>query len=360
MKQENPQVSQPFSLYSTPQVAELLHSQGLSLAISTYQAGKLIFISAPTPEKLIQLPRSFMKPMGIGLSKDGQSMALATREEVLVFRNSRELAYHYPKKKATYDAMFMPRASYYTNALDIHDLDWIGDDLVAVNTLFSCVMKLSDKFSFEPIWKPDFIDHIAAEDRCHLNGMAISEGKLCYATAFSKTNTRMAWKEKIPDSGVLIDIEKDEIIAEGLSMPHSPKIYRDKLYLLLSATGQLVEVSRADGSQNEIRKIAGFVRGMAFENDYVYIAHSRLRKSSSSFGKLQLPYEKTKAGITILHLPTGALVGEIRYEQSVDEIYDIRVLKNVVRPNILNNLKEDHKLGLSTPDSTFWGQPRTE
>lgn len=350
----------PFSLKISPQVPELLYKLQATIAISTYQAGKLIFLSAGDPERLIQLPRTFPKPMGIGLSSDGQKLALAVRDRVIVFYNSRELAWHYPKKPATYDALYLPRVVYLTNPLDIHDLDWVGGDLMAVNTMFSCIIKLTDSYNFEVVWKPPFIDRIASEDRCHLNGMAIEDGQLRYVTAFSTTNTPMGWKKTIPDSGVVMDIETGDIVAEKLAMPHTPKIVEGRLLILLSATGQLVEVDRKSGAVTEIRRIQGFVRGMAYHREYLFIGHSRLRKRSSSFGKLELPYEKSKAGITILHLPTGAIAGQITYEQSVDEIYDLRVIPMLIRPNILNTEKEDYKLAVSTPEKTYWARPSKE
>lgn len=330
-----------------------------SLLISTYQAGKLILISPLSEDKLIQLPRTFSKPMGVALSHDQQQMAIATKDAVVALSNSIELAAHYPKKVGTYDAMYLPRVCYYTNALDIHDLEFLGNDIVAVNTLFSCIMKISDKYSFEPIWKPPFITSLMSEDRCHLNGLAISDDRIAYASAFSNSNAQGGWRKTIPNSGVLIDVQSNSVIAEGLAMPHSPRIIEGRLMVLLSATGQLIEVDTKRGTITEVRKLPGFVRGMAYHNGYIFIGHSRLRENSSSFGKLSLPYEKRKAGLSIIHLQTGALIGDLTYLQSVDEIYDVKILKNSSRPNILNNLTDDFKRGLSTPEKTYWAKPET-
>jgi len=52
------------------------------------------------------------------------------------------------------------------------------------------------------------------------------------------------------------------------------------------------------------------------------------------------------SGIKIIHMPTKAEVGEIIYQTSVDEIYEVLVLENQVRPNILNTHDEIHKFHL--------------
>ena len=49
----------PFSCQYTPQIPELLQHLNCSIAISTYQAGKVVFISAKDENNLIQLPRNF-------------------------------------------------------------------------------------------------------------------------------------------------------------------------------------------------------------------------------------------------------------------------------------------------------------
>ena len=45
-----------------------------------------------------------------------------------------------------------------------------------MNTLFSCLAGLDSRYSFVPRWRPPFISALAAEDRCHLNGLAMVDG----------------------------------------------------------------------------------------------------------------------------------------------------------------------------------------
>jgi len=345
----------PFSCTHTPNVPELLQQLQCTLALSTYQAGKVVLLSSVDGQRLVQLPRTFHKPMGIALQ--GQRMAIATRDEVLVLANSPGLAAHYPNKPNTYDALYMPRATYYTGQIDIHDLEWGAEGLYAVNTSFSCLCKIDQDYSFRPVWQPAFISNLAHEDRCHLNGMALEAGYPRFMTAFNDGDSPKSWRERITESGILIDVPSGETIARGLPMPHSPRLYDGQLYLLLSATGELVAMDINSGTYETLAQLNGFVRGFDRCGDYAFIGLSRLRENSSTFAKLPMAHQAQQAGIAIVHLPTGAISGQIRYQASVDEIYDVRVLPGLQRPNLLNPYREEHKLGLSIPDKTYWAKP---
>jgi uncharacterized protein (TIGR03032 family) len=327
------------------------------LVVSTFQAGKIIFISALDEEHLVQLPRTFRQPMGVAYAPP--KMAVATKDEVIVLSNSPELARHYPKQPDTYDALFMPRATYYTGQVDIHDLQWSALGWIAVNTSFSCICRIGEDHSFEPIWKPAFIDALVSEDRCHLNGLVLEDDKPAYVTALGTTNTWQGWKQTIPSSGVVVDVRSNNIVATGLQMPHSPRLFRGDLLVLQSATGELSRVHVGTGSSEVVHRLEGFVRGMALVGEHAFIATSKLRKNSSSFGKLPVADQAQHCGIEIVHVPTGAWVGRMRYQSSVDEIYDIQVLPDIRRPGIINTEGDWHKLGVSIPGATYWASPES-
>jgi uncharacterized protein DUF4915 len=80
----------PFGFTYTPEVADLLAQLGCSLAFSTYQAGKVVFLIAPAPGRLNQLPRTFNRPMGLAVSEG--RLAVATYRTVEVLANCPSLA----------------------------------------------------------------------------------------------------------------------------------------------------------------------------------------------------------------------------------------------------------------------------
>ena len=347
----------PFSCQYTPQIPELLLRLNCTLAISTYQAGKLILLSPKDENSLVQLPRHFEKAMGIAEDKENDKLAIALKNEVIIFRNSTELARHYPRSPQKYDALYMPRVTYHTGPLDIHDLSFGKEGkLFAVNTLFSCLITIDDNYNFTPYWTPPFIDKLVSEDRCHLNGMAMKDGLPKYATAFNQGNSHQSWRENVTKTGVVFDVDTNEVIAENLAMPHTPRLFNNELYVLLSASGELVKIDVNTGRYDVIVKVDGFVRGMSLHKDYLFIGLSKLRKNSSTFGKLDFAEKANQSGVLVVHLPTGSIAGKITYLSSLDEIYDVHVIADKIRPNILNTLTPDYTLGLMTPQSTYWAK----
>ncbi|MBK9634436.1 MAG: DUF4915 domain-containing protein [Bacteroidetes bacterium] len=161
-------------------------------------------------------------------------------------------------------------------------------------------------------------------------------------------------EKTLGEKGVLIDIDTNEIIVEGLEMPHSPRLFGDDLYVLQSRNGAISKVDTKTGQLTDIRRLNYFVRGMDKVGDYLFVGFSRIRKNSSIFGKLDIGDHSPNAGVAIIHLPTGAQVAELKYLASVEEIYDLKIIKGFKRPNVLNTIRPDFKLGLSIPETTFW------
>ncbi len=351
-----PQPPPPFSCTFSPNIPELLQQMNASLAISTYQAGKVILISPKNRDELIQLPRNFAKPMGIAVK--GQKMAIATLDEVIILGNAQGLAKNYPRQPNIYDSFYVPRASYFTGEVDLHDLEWGNDGLWGVNTSFSCLSIINDDFSFTPKWQPPFISKLAPEDRCHLNGVAFVDGEPKYVTALGATDTKNGWRKNKATGGILMDIESNETILKGLSMPHSPRVYNDNLYVLLSGTGEIVRVNTKTRKYDILKEMSGFTRGMDQYGDYLFIALSKLRTTSKAFQDLPISKKSVFAGIVIIYLPSASTVGYIKYESSVDEIFDVRVLPGTTRPGLLSTMRPDYKMAISIPESSFWAAPK--
>ncbi|MCU7934290.1 MAG: TIGR03032 family protein [Candidatus Thiodiazotropha sp. (ex Dulcina madagascariensis)] len=335
----------------------LLDELNISLILTTYQAGKVILISSDGAA-ITQLLRDFDRPMGVALQ--GDMLALALRLSVAIFRNDGGLAASYPKKPHTYDALYFPIALNKTDFIDTHDLSFTRHGLVAVNTAYSCLVKIDAGFSFQPVWRPAFISELDTSDRCHLNGMAVDDtGEIRYVTAFGATDSAEGWRTNKLQGGVVIDVHSNEVVAEGIGMPHSPRLYRGRLYLLSSATEALLEVDTANGRVETLATVNGFIRGLSFKGDYAFIGTSKLRKSHT-FGDLSIANKKIRAGVTVINLKTREKAGEIIYEDDLQEIYDVHVLDGKRRPNILNLPMSDQYRAMLTPQGAQWIVPENK
>ena len=319
-----------FHYTHSPTLPKLLWELGCTLVFSTYQAGKVIFIRATNPEKIEQHALDFPRPMGLAVSD--QRIAVATRDEVVVLANasaegSTETR-HFDSGSVVEaaESTYVREKTYFSGEVDTHDLAWGKDGLWAINTLLSSMALTDENSDFESQWRPPFVSDIASEDRCHLNSMAMVDGQPEYVTAFGEVDTLEGWRENKVSGGIVMDVPSGEIVLEGLPMPHSPRVYDGKLYLLLSATGELVCAEPETGRYEVVAQLPGFVRGMARCGDYLFVGLSKLRKTSSTFAALPISHQAVFSGIVVVSLSDGRMVEHLRYETGVEEIYDVQVL----------------------------------
>src|SRR5439155_6225798 len=142
------------------------------------------------------------------------------------------------------------------------------DELWVVNTRFSYLCTLDRDHSFVPRWRPPFVGALAAEDRCHLNGLALVDGRPKYATALGETDTAGGWRAGKAAGGCVIDVGGNGVVVRGLSMPHSPRWHDGRLWALESGTGRLVLADPAAGRCEAVAELPGFTRGLALVGPY--------------------------------------------------------------------------------------------
>ena len=332
---------------------------GGALALSTYQAGKVAMIGWDG-RQITLLMRHFDKPLGLATA--GQRIALASRYDVWFFSNSPLLAHDYLEDQpGRYDALYLPRATFHTGDLHIHDVAFEGDDLLLVNTRFSCLARLSRDFSFTAVWRPKFVSDLVPEDRCHLNGVAMRDGRAKYVTALGTTDSAGGWRENKADGGVLIDVDTDEIVADGMSMPHSPRWYDDRLWVLNSGTGELLTVDPSGGQSTVVCGLPGYLRGLCFAGPYALVGLSKIREKHI-FGGLPIQQGERKllCGVAVVDLRSGTMVGMFEFTAGCEELYDVQFLPGVRRPTILNLEKAAVRQAITNPDSSFWLRPSSE
>ena len=232
-----------FQITASAGFAHWLQATGTSIALSTYQLGKLFFVGRRGEDRLSVFERTFNRCMG--LWSDTQTIWLASAFQLWQLQNVLAPG---SETEDGYDRLYVPMVARTTGDIDVHDVTVDGDQQpLFVNTLFSCLCRLSGKWSFEPIWQPPFVSRLAAEDRCHLNGVAASEGRPRFATACAQTDTSQGWRPHRAAGGCLVDLVQQQVVVEGLSMPHSPRFYRGQLWLLDSGQGYFGRVDLTRG-----------------------------------------------------------------------------------------------------------------
>jgi uncharacterized protein (TIGR03032 family) len=337
MLMQNPEqaVPQGLEIATSRQLMSWLAEQDLSLALTTYQIGKLFLLGRKPDGGLSVFERSFNRCMGLCAADGGFYMSSLYQ----VWRFVDML--HGREPQDGYDSLYVPQVGYTTGDLDIHDMVVDGEGrLLFVNTLFGCVATVSDTHSFRPVWRPSFIGRLAAEDRCHLNGLATRDGQPRYATAVHASDVVDGWRDHRADGGIVIDMASNEIVARGLSMPHSPRWHRGRLWLLNSGTGEFGHVELETGRFVPVAFCAGFMRGLSFHRDFALVGLSKPRDNGTFAGlplqeALAARHAEARCGIQVIDLRTGDVVHWLRFEGVVSELYDVIPLPGVRRPMAL-------------------------
>ena len=307
----------------TPTLPSLLSQLGVSLLVSTYQAGKVAAVGVADGELNLSY-HNFERAMGLAVRPG--AIAVGARAQIWFLRSTPDLARHV-EPAGRHDACFLTRSSHFTGEVQAHELAWSGDELWLVNTAFSCLSTLDDRHSFVPRWRPPFITGLAADDRCHLNGMAMSEGKPRYVTALAETDTPQGWRPNKVTSGCLIDVASGQTVARGFAMPHSPRVHGGRVWLLHSGAGQLVLVDPAKGHVQTVTELPGYTRGLAMYDRYAFVGLSKIRETST-FGGMPIADRRPelKCGVGVVDLTTGRLVDHLEFVTGVEEIFDVQVV----------------------------------
>jgi uncharacterized protein (TIGR03032 family) len=304
-----------------------------SLAFTSYQTGQLFLVGVLPDGRLSFHQQDFVRAMGL----HGQSERLYVAALNQLWRLENVLEPH-ERANAHFDRLYMPRNAQVTGDLDIHELavDRAGR-VIFVNTKFSCLATTSVSRSFRALWKPPFVSKIAAEDRCHLNGLAMQDGTPRFVTCVGRSDVVDGWRSHRRDGGLLMEIEDGRVLAEGFSMPHSPRVSRDgALFVLDSGRGWLERVDPRTGARDRICFLSGFARGLALWNNFALVTLSRPRDDSFEGLELQESLAarggEAWCGVQVIDLRSGDAVHWIRLEGHIKELFDIAVLPGVHCP----------------------------
>lgn len=323
----------PLAVRPSRHFLDWLGEADLSLAFTTYEAHRLFLVGRKADGRHSTFERIFDRPMG--LFATAETLHLATRFQVWRLENALPAG----QEHGGFDRLYVPRVAHTTGDLDLHDLVVDRDGrVVFVSTAYSCLATLSERFSFRPIWQPRFISRLAPEDRCHLNGLALRDGLPGWVTTVSRSDVTGGWRARREAGGCVIDVPSGEIVCDSLSMPHSPRFYRGRLWVLNAGTGELGWI---DGSRFEpVAFCPGFLRGLAFAGDYAIVGLSKARKEKAFAGlglddTLGLKDAEARCGLWVIDLRSGVVVHSLEIEGVVTELYDVQVLPGVRRPTAL-------------------------
>ena len=339
----------PVRFEHSRQFVPLLERLGGSLLISTYQAGKVISVGTHGGGLDIRF-HHFDQAMGLARTPKG--IAVGAKRQIWFLSGAPELA---PKiaPAGKHDLALLTRQAHYTGPVMGHEMAWSNDELWFVNTLFSSLCVVSPEFHFVPKWMPPFVSKLAAEDRCHLNGLALADGKPRYVTALGETDSAAGWRPGKASGGCLIDVDANEVVLRGLCMPHSPRLHQGEVLLLNSGRGQLCSWERGSAEPTPIVSLPGYTRGMDCVANLAFVGLSRIRETNV-FGGLPIAerHHELKCGVAVVDLKARETIASLHFDCGVEEIFEVKLLPGYRTPILsgpLPDVDESEPLWLVPP-----------
>jgi uncharacterized protein (TIGR03032 family) len=361
----------PLRSVHTTSFPAILEQLGSSLVVTTYQAGKLVILRSDGGVINTHF-RAFNKPMGMAVGRG--RLALGTAVDVWEFRNVPAVAAKI-EPHGKHDACFLPRSAHVTGDVQIHEMAYVdaapdrdigvgnashSNQLWFVNTRFSCLATHDPDHSFAPVWRPKFITQLTPDDRCHLNGLGLVDGRPRWVTALGETDSAGGWRENKKMGGVLIDMESTEIVARGLSMPHSPRWHAGRLWLLESGTGSLGCVDLAAGRYEPIVHLDGFTRGLEMVGNLAFVGLSQVRETAIFNGieiTERLAETQRTCGVWVIDIERGQVVAFLKFEEAVQEIFAVALLPGMRFPDLMNDDAELIGSSFVLPDEALRDVP---
>jgi uncharacterized protein (TIGR03032 family) len=318
-------VSQQTTISTSRGFVDFLATNRLSLALTSYQTGQLMLIGPLLDGRLSVFQRNFVRAMG--LSATPQRLYLSTIAQIWRLENVLGPGQLATQQSLHYERLYVPRMSHTTGDIDAHELAIDAkDELIFVNTKYSCLATLDPVHSFKPLWKPPFISRLAPEDRCHLNGLAMHNGAPKYVTAVSRCDVVDGWRERRHEGGVLVDVDTDRVVTEDLSMPHSPRLNAGTLWVLDSGRGYLCKVDAKSGKTERVAFCPGFARGLSFWRGYALVATSLPRDGAFQGLELEANVKsrdgEPRCGAYVIDTRNGDILHWIRFDGAVRELFD--------------------------------------
>lgn len=317
--------AQQISFNYPDSLIKVLEKSQATIVVSTYQSGKLLIIGQHEGKIDIRY-RNFPRPMGMFTA--GNTLWAGLGHAIWQFRNFAGAAPNVDARKR-YTACYLPTDIHFTADIDIHEMEY-GRELYFINTKFSCLCVKDEHSSFRPIWKPPFISSLQPTDKCHLNGLCLRDGEPRYVTALGRTDEPLGWRKNKADGGILMDIATDEVLLEGLSMPHSPRWHQNQLWFLESGDGTLCRLDPNTRRVTRVAQVPGFTRGLQIIGDVALIGVSKVRESATFSGLPVTRLPKRICGVWIVGLQRGNIITHLEFTEGVDEIFAVGLLPHAV------------------------------
>jgi len=326
-----------------PSLPGWMKDNNCTFVITSYKSHTLIFLGVRN-DTIYTYTMMQERPTGIAIKDDKLYVSNIGNIVTYVNRGAIETPLN-----GMFDTNYCVKNINVSAHIDVHDI-CVSDDCQSnksSETLFYCSTGLnsictpSDKYTCNIYWTPPWIKlndkgNPPNEDRCHLNGLCCLDGKPKYVTAVCMRDYLGAWQEHM-NEGVVYDVVENKVVCDKLIMPHSPRVYKNKIWILESGSGYFGYI---DGGKF-IKKtfLPGFLRGLDFIGNFAVICtsldrHDHAFRDTPVSRKLKADGRDSKCGIWVIDLENFEIESYLHFSD-IKELYDVRIIPNSQTPRVL-------------------------
>ena len=157
-----------------------------------------------------------------------------------------------------------------------------------------------------------------------------------------------------------MDIASGAMLAQGLSMPHSPRWYGGRLWVCESGVGSLGFIDLKTGRYEAVASTPGFTRGLDFAGDLAFVGLSQVRESAVFSGipiTERLAAHERTCGVCVIDLTRGEPIALLRFEEGVQEVFAVQLLSGRRYPELVNDDAKLLENSFVVPDAALADVP---
>jgi uncharacterized protein (TIGR03032 family) len=210
------------------------------------------------------------------------------------------------------------RSRFFPGSLYLHDLALIEDELYANAVGQNAVVRLPRSGGFERRWWPRCIETPAGAifDRNLIQLNSIAAGASIENSFFSASTDTISHRRPghrnfaVDQRGVIFNGATREVMARGLTRPHSARLADGTLWVDNSGYGEFGRVE--DGRFEVVAKLPGWTRGLCFKERIAFVGTSRVIPRFRQYAP-GLDVESSVCGVHAVDTVSGRTVGSITW-----------------------------------------------
>ena len=208
------------------------------------------------------------------------------------------------------------RSRYFPGSLYMHDLAFIGDRLHANAVGENAVVQLHDGGRYTRVWWPRCIEQddgpVFGQNHIQLNSIAAGAdlASSFFSASTDTVSARRPGHRNFPVDrrGVVFSGATREVIASGLTRPHSARLHDGRIWVDNSGYGELVVVE--GGHVTPVVRLPGWTRGLAFHDRLAFVGTSRVIPRFRQYAP-GLDVDASRCGIHAVDLASGQVIGSL-------------------------------------------------